>query len=117
MNFCKECNNKLYPLEEEEKLFQSCKDCGFKETYEGNIIEKKIFKNKNISILNNNNFIIYDDSLPRTVQKQCPNKNCNSNIRSNAIRILRFTSKKSISSFNSLEILVTALSGIPQGTI
>ena len=41
MNFCKECNNKLYPLEEEEKLFQSCKDCGFKETYEGNIIEKK----------------------------------------------------------------------------
>ena len=45
MNFCKECDNKLYPLEDDEKLYQSCQDCGFKELYDGLVIEKKHFKN------------------------------------------------------------------------
>lgn len=81
MNFCKECDNKLYPLEDDEKLYQSCQDCGFKELYDGLVIEKKHFKNKSINVSNNNNFMIYDSTLPRTIQKQCPNKNCNSNIK------------------------------------
>lgn len=78
MNFCKQCDNKLYPLEEDEKLYQSCKDCGYKELYEGLIIEKKNFKTKSINIAKNNKFMIFDNSLPRTIQKQCPNKNCES---------------------------------------
>lgn len=79
MNFCKSCDNKLYPLEDDEKLYQSCQDCGFKELYDGLVIEKKHFKNKSINVSSNNNFMIYDNTLPRTVQKQCPNKNCDSN--------------------------------------
>jgi DNA-directed RNA polymerase subunit M/transcription elongation factor TFIIS len=79
MNFCKDCDNKLYPLEEDDKLYQSCKDCGFKEIYDGLIIQKKVFKNKSVNVSNNNNFLIYDNSIPRTIQKQCPNKNCDSN--------------------------------------
>lgn len=79
MNFCKSCDNKLYPLEDDEKLYQSCQDCGFKELYDGLVIEKKHFKNKCINVSSNNNFMIYDNTLPRTIQKQCPNKNCDSN--------------------------------------
>jgi len=81
MNFCKACENKLYPLEDEDKLYLSCQDCGFKDLYTGNVIEKKNFKNKSKNIMKNIQFLIYDDSLPRTNQKQCPNKNCNSNIK------------------------------------
>ena len=79
MNFCKECDNKLYPLEEDEKLYQSCQDCGFKELYDGLVIKKKVFKNKSVNVSNNNNYLIYDNSIPRTIQKQCPNDTCESN--------------------------------------
>lgn len=43
MNFCKTCDNKLYPLEEDDKLYLSCQDCGFKEINENTVIEKKEF--------------------------------------------------------------------------
>ena len=79
MNFCKTCDNKLYPLEEEDKLYLSCQDCGFKEINENTVIERKNFKKKDVSIIDNKKFYIYDNSLPRTIQKQCPNKNCDSN--------------------------------------
>ena len=81
MNFCKSCDNKLYPLEDEDKLYLSCEDCGFKEIYQGSIIEKKNFKSKSRNIVRNIQFLIYDDSLPRTSQKQCPNKTCKSNMK------------------------------------
>lgn len=81
MNFCKSCDNKLYPLEDEDKLYLSCEDCGFKEIYENTVIEKKNFKNKNINVIKNMRFLIYDNSLPRTIHKQCPNKNCEFNTK------------------------------------
>ena len=79
MNFCVTCDNKLYPLEDEDKLYLNCQDCGFKELYNGSVIEKKNFKNKSINLSRNTQFLIYDNTLPRTLQKQCPNKNCDSN--------------------------------------
>ena len=41
MEFCKECDNKLFPVEEENKLWNKCMNCGFKEEYKESIIEKK----------------------------------------------------------------------------
>tara|TARA_Y200000002_G_C22554557_1_gene609720 strand:- start:524 stop:862 length:339 start_codon:yes stop_codon:yes gene_type:complete len=88
MNFCKTCDNKLYPYEEEDRLYLSCQDCGFKEIYEGSVIEKKSFKNKSAKLIKNIQFLIYDNGLPRTIQKQCPNKNCitnKNNIKSESV--------------------------------
>ena len=79
MDFCKECDNKLYPLEDEDKLYLSCQDCGFKEIFEGSVVEKKNFKIKSANLTKNIQYLIYDDTLPRTVHKQCPNKNCETN--------------------------------------
>ena len=41
MQFCKECDNKLFPYEEDDKLWNKCMDCGFKEEYNESVIEKK----------------------------------------------------------------------------
>lgn len=79
MFFCKQCENKMYPLEEENKLYNSCNDCGFKEIYDGSIIERKNYKKKKLNYAQDSRYLIYDHSLPRTIQKQCPNTNCESN--------------------------------------
>jgi DNA-directed RNA polymerase subunit M/transcription elongation factor TFIIS len=76
MQFCKECENKLFPIEDENKLWNKCIDCGFKEEYNDSIIEKKDYKNKNVGSADNNKYLIYDCTIPRTKQKVCPNKNC-----------------------------------------
>lgn len=76
MQFCKECENKLFPIEEDDLLWNKCIDCGFKEEYNQSIIDKKNYKNKNTVISDSNKFLIYDNTIPRTVQKVCPNKNC-----------------------------------------
>ena len=41
MKFCKHCENKLFPVDEENKLWNKCLNCGFKEEYESSIVEKK----------------------------------------------------------------------------
>ena len=79
MDFCKDCDNKLYPLEDEDKLYLSCQDCWFKEVFEGSVVEKKHFKTKSANFTKNIQYLIYDDTLPRTVHKQCPDKNCETN--------------------------------------
>jgi DNA-directed RNA polymerase subunit M/transcription elongation factor TFIIS len=76
MQFCKECDNKLFPHEEENILWNKCLDCGFKEKYESSVIEKKVFKTISNQSRDNNMYLIHDCTLPRTNQKQCPNKSC-----------------------------------------
>jgi DNA-directed RNA polymerase subunit M/transcription elongation factor TFIIS len=78
MEFCKECENKLFPIEEDGNLWNKCIDCGFKEEYKESIIEKKFYKNKEVLAGDNNKYLIYDSSIPRTIHKKCPNKNCES---------------------------------------
>lgn len=77
MKFCSECNNILEPLAEDDKLLGKCKVCGNKEEYgEKKIMQTNYSKNENKSDqLNIKNFI-YDNSLPRTKQIECPNKEC-----------------------------------------
>jgi len=79
MQFCKECENKLFPIEEDDKLWNKCIDCGFKEEYNNSVIDKTNYKNKESISTDNNKFIIYDPTIPRTIHKICPNKGCISN--------------------------------------
>jgi DNA-directed RNA polymerase subunit M/transcription elongation factor TFIIS len=76
MKFCKECNNKLYPIEEEDKLMNICTDCGFKEEYTDNIIETRVYKSSQVTNTERNKYLIYDKTLPYTVHKICPNQDC-----------------------------------------
>lgn len=76
MKFCKECDSKLFPIEENDNLWNKCMECGFKEEYTNSIIEKKNYKGKEILVADNNKFLIYDPTIPRTIHKVCPNKNC-----------------------------------------
>jgi DNA-directed RNA polymerase subunit M/transcription elongation factor TFIIS len=76
MDFCKECDNKLFPMEEDSKLWNKCMECGFKEEYLNTTIHKKNYKNKSTISLETNKFLIFDHSLPRTTKKECPNKAC-----------------------------------------
>ena len=77
MQFCKECDNKLFPTEEENKLWNKCIDCGFKEEYNESVIDKKIYKNKDtITNDNINKFLINDPTIGHTIHKKCPNKDC-----------------------------------------
>jgi DNA-directed RNA polymerase subunit M/transcription elongation factor TFIIS len=79
MEFCSVCNNKMYLLEEEDKLYLQCKVCGKKKKNKKNIIITKIYKQYGVK--NNvvdNKYIIYDNTLPRTNIKDCPNVECKS---------------------------------------
>jgi len=76
MQFCKECENKLFPVEEDNKLLNKCIDCGFSEEYTESVINKRNYKNKSSLSSDNNKYLIHDPTIPRTTQKVCPNKNC-----------------------------------------
>ena len=84
MQFCKECENKLFAVEEEleengivqTKLVNKCLNCGSIEDYNESVISKKIYKNKSTISSENNKYLIYDPTIPRTKNKECPNKSC-----------------------------------------
>jgi DNA-directed RNA polymerase subunit M/transcription elongation factor TFIIS len=76
MKFCKECNNKLYLIEDNEKLMNLCNDCGFKEEFTDSIIEKRVYKTSQVTDTEKNKYLIYDNTLPHTIHKICPNQEC-----------------------------------------
>jgi len=78
MNFCPECESMLYYQDENEVLYETCKDCGYKKKCENHIIESKVYNTKKIKNDDNKNNTRYDNSLPRTIHKKCPNEKCDS---------------------------------------
>lgn len=77
MEFCKVCNNKLYLIENEQKLYVYCKKCGHKRKNKKIIISSRSYKETTISYnIQDNKNIIYDNTLPRTNIKTCPNVDC-----------------------------------------
>jgi DNA-directed RNA polymerase subunit M/transcription elongation factor TFIIS len=77
MAFCKECDSILYPSELEGKLWNKCSDCGYKEEYTETIIDKKNYKqDKEKDKTEISKYIIYDSTIPRTIHKDCPFKDC-----------------------------------------
>ena len=80
MDFCKICNNKLYLLEEGNKLYLRCNKCGFKKKNKKKIIITKTYNfNSSATDIVNNKYIVYDMTIPRTNIKDCPNVECISN--------------------------------------
>ena len=78
MQFCPECQNKLFPHEEEGFLWNKCKNCSFKEEYKSSLVEKKVYKSSELRSMEVNRYMIHDYTLPRTIHKTCPNRECES---------------------------------------
>ncbi len=76
MNFCPDCQNKLFPFEEEGKLWSKCRTCNFKEECTESLIEKKVYKSSELRGIEINKYMIHDPTLPRTIYHNCPNKEC-----------------------------------------
>lgn len=76
MKFCPNCNTLLQKSEEEYKLMENCHNCGFKRESVDNLVHLSTYKN--IFTIPNifNRYVIYDNTLPRTKVKQCPNEDC-----------------------------------------
>lgn len=77
MEFCKNCNNKLYLIEEDNKLHLRCKKCGFQKRNRKSIIYTKTYNYVESTVDTvNNKYIVHCSPLPRTNRKKCPNREC-----------------------------------------
>lgn len=83
MNFCPKCRYMLYPIIEDTSLSMMCKNCQYIETVtEGSLIKDvqlgggAVVKSK---ILDDNEFIQYDPTLPHVDNIKCPSDACPSN--------------------------------------
>lgn len=74
--FCDNCDNILYPEEEDDKLILLCKHCGHKEENKQTLIVKKMYKNNVSASHFNLAYVIYDNTLRRTTKIKCPNPKC-----------------------------------------
>mmetsp|Transcript_36208 Transcript_36208/g.31947 ORF Transcript_36208/g.31947 Transcript_36208/m.31947 type:complete len:119 (-) Transcript_36208:56-412(-) len=84
MNFCDECNNLMFPVEDRsnKKLMFKCKHCSNKITVRKNQKEYCVYQNyvnqdeeTNIDAVVNPD-VIMDPTLPRTRDYQCPKCQC-----------------------------------------
>ena len=78
MKFCNKCNNKFYPIENSQKLYYKCNDCGEQQEYDEFIIsETKYSSYNNIKYsYSTKSNLRYDSGLKRTKKYKCPNKDC-----------------------------------------
>jgi len=78
MKFCNKCYNKLYPYEDNQKLFYKCNDCGELQEYNEFIISETKYNYSASSIKDNDKkYKIYDSGYKRSKKYPCPNKSCN----------------------------------------
>jgi DNA-directed RNA polymerase subunit M/transcription elongation factor TFIIS len=75
MKFCKECNNLYFTKIIDDKLYNYCQNCGFKEFAEDPCILEKNYDIKNDKKIINYEHMCYDPTLPHTTKVSCPNKN------------------------------------------
>ena len=76
MDFCKNCNNGLYPTEIDNDLWLICKICEYKEKNSSSIVKKNVYKRSNIIDYGKHKYIIYDNAYPKTKTHPCPNTEC-----------------------------------------
>ena len=79
MKFCNKCNNKFYPIEDSQKLYYRCNDCGEQQEYDEFIISETNYnKSENIKYTEYvKKNLKYDNGLKRSQKYKCPNKDCN----------------------------------------
>lgn len=87
MKFCNKCNNKFYPIEDAQKLYYKCNDCGEKQQYNEFIISETKYNTNNSLIYSNSikKNKRYDNGLKRTKKYPCPNKNCDNSFNKEVI--------------------------------
>ena len=93
MNFCKQCNSLLQSKEIEDDLKYVCSVCGEIEDCDDDIIDSTIYKEKEMDRGDNNKYIIYDNTLARTMKKKCPNEKCKSNFNTDLRDVVMLTDK------------------------
>ena len=77
IKFCKVCESMLHPLEDDDKLYLKCNDCGYKEENKDLVIFSKSYSDTGQQTENiSNRYIVYDNTIPRTSKKLCPNDLC-----------------------------------------
>ena len=82
MKFCVNCNNMYYMKinqDNEDKLINYCRNCGYEETNISNInlcVSKTTFKDVANTKFNVNPYIKLDPTLPRIKNIVCPNAEC-----------------------------------------
>lgn len=76
--FCENCDNILYPEEDDDKLILQCKNCGHKEDNKDSLIVEKIYKKSADASHTNVKYVVYDNTLRRTTKVKCPNNKCKS---------------------------------------
>lgn len=82
MKFCPECKFILYHIIDKDdsnndKLFNNCNNCGYRELSNDMSIYKVNYKIENKNTINK--YSIYDNTFPRTIHHKCPNNQCESN--------------------------------------
>jgi DNA-directed RNA polymerase subunit M/transcription elongation factor TFIIS len=96
MNFCDKCHNLLYPYEENNELFLRC-SCGFKKKHTDKVVFSISYKkNNDVKDTTSNKYIIYDNTLPRTTKKKCPNDDCESNRDETKREVVFYPTKKTM---------------------
>ena len=76
MDFCKNCNNSLYPTEIDNELWMICKICEYKEEPQTTVIKKNVYKKANTLHYGTNRYLIYENTYSRTKKFPCPNTDC-----------------------------------------
>ena len=74
INFCKECNNMLYPKEDtiNKRLLYACRNCGFDEVAENSCVYVNNLADTYDELRCINTDVIQDPALPRTNTQYCP---------------------------------------------
>ena len=77
MKFCPECESLLMYSEENGKLMNKCRVCGYTNETDEVLIQTRKYKNISVGsdFVNRRNYI-YDPTLARTIHYNCPNKQC-----------------------------------------
>jgi aspartate carbamoyltransferase regulatory subunit len=66
----------LYHREENNKLTEYCKNCGFKRESQDTVVATTMYKITSFQELGTKKYLVHDPTLPRTTKYKCPNDEC-----------------------------------------
>lgn len=96
MEFCPECESILYYQEEDGKLINFCRTCGFKKDSSKVLISQNSYSKNTISSFGSRKNYIYDPTFPRTNKYVCPNNKCDTHKNSDKKEAIFFNEGDSL---------------------
>ena len=76
MKFCPNCKNKLFFKENEGKLYEHCKSCGYEVETTEPIVSSSVYQQGGYDDPTTRRYMRYSPTLERTIHQQCPNTEC-----------------------------------------